>query len=564
NQLNLAPFLLTTIQDPRSYLYFQSSLSLSGIFGASETTEGQFSMKNIRAFIPLSPEAEQVRAGQVCCTLIQSYRDWLVRVSQGQLDDNSSLQFTGLLGDGELRLQKGSTLEAATLLFKGQSDLSKYETIHQKILALRGQLLWQGELSFVPNKPLSYELSLKTDQSSPGMISIDGWSPPIRNIHMDITIDEEFITIGELSARKGGGWIRGSHRMSVSGDQGDGHEGIRLLGRRNAIQFNHKIFGPMMSVVDFDLRLQKNNHPWMLSGEVNLVDVLSQRPLNLVRDMFFDPADVTITNQWDSQAKDFLVLDLQLKSDNSIRLRNFPLNLTLGGDLNLTGSPAELSLDGFLEMTEGTFYYKKEYEITEGMLYFNKGYSLDPNIEVRAQTNISDYEITIDMTGSSKDPKFFLAINPPTRSTGQSISQLEILYLMANDQLPEGGSGWENQQDIVISQALSMAFNTIYDRVSEQGLQGDQRFIRDISIYAYAQGSGARKIRASAPINTGQENLNVVVYGDTEEAGLKAEYELDQNVVTSFKYAEVNNKSSEKSKEDSAPSVGLKFSFRFP
>lgn len=555
-RINLMPFLLSSQsdQDPRHYFFADSVMKLSGVLGRPQTYKGFVRVDHLEMYL-FGLGSNQ----NPCCTLFQSQSPLEIRIDRSQLSSQRPMDLVALRGSGQLSLAPDSSLANFGLLFSGKTDLSQYSAIHPQVGALSGELMWQGSFELAEGKS-DYQLSLKLAEKNPGSLELTGFSPAFRDITLDITLDKQYLTVAEFSARNGEGVIRGVPSRIRFDETNQG--GLRFKGTENLLNIQHKVLGPVRVLFGYDVTLTYGKS-WLLLGEVGIEDVSSERPLSLLRDMFLDGSEMRLDRDWQQSTKDFLWLDLRLVADRSIQIRNYPLNLIMAGDLRLQGRPRDPSLKGYLEIVEGSFYYKRNYEITEGNIYFNDSSNMNPIVEVKAQTDIQGYEVSIDVRGTAKEPKFQFTTSPVSRPNGRALSQFEIMYLMANEQLPERGTETENQQDIVIGQAFSLAFNTVFDRLSpSDNLR--KSFIRDISIQAYgSRETEGRVLRASAPINTGQENLNVTVYGDVEEVGVKAEYELNSNVVTSFKYSEASEALQQK-REDSAPSVGMKFQFRFP
>ena len=559
NRTNLMPFLLSSqgYPDPRHYFFADGAMKLSGVLGKPQTYQGFVRVDHLEMYL----FSEGFGSNQnPCCTLFQSQSALEIQIDRARLRSQRPMELAALRGSGQLSLAANSSIESFGFVLSGKTDLSQYSGVHPQVGALSGDLMWQGSFGLAEGKS-DYQLSFKLAEKEPGSLELTDFSPAFRDITLDITLDKQYLTVADFSARNGEGVIRGiPSRIRFDGSSQEG--GLRFKGTENRLNIQHKILGPVRVLFGYDVTLTYGKS-WLLLGEVNIEDVTSERPLSLLRDMFLDDSEMRLNRDWQPSSKDFLWLDLRLVADRSIQIRNYPLNLVMAGDLRLQGRPRDPSLKGYLEIVEGSFYYKQNYEITEGNIYFNDSSSINPIVEVKAQTDIQGYEVSIDVRGTAKEPKFQFTTSPASRPNGRALSQFEIMYLMANEQLPERGTETENQQDIVIGQAFSLAFNTVFDRLSpSDNLR--KSFIRDISIQAYAsRETEGRVLRASAPINTGQENLNVTVYGDVEEVGVKAEYELNSNVVTSFKYSEVSESLQQK-REDSAPSVGMKFQFRFP
>lgn len=554
-QLNLMPFILGAQSDPRHYLFADSALQLKGIWGQPASYDGELLIKRVEVYMA----SEGLNDG-LCCQLVQSQHPWRLELAQGRLTTASPMQITGLRGLGELTLQPQATLQQFRVEARGVSHLSSYSSIHPYLTSIQGQLHWHGVFEYADQHITALQLALTVPESTPGTVAIKGFSPAITDLHVDLSIDREFIHLHALRGQKGSGMIRGvPSRVALDGSSS---EGLRLQGSSNMVTLHHRILGPVVGYFNYDLQL-RYAELWRLTGEVSVEHMSSNRPLSLWRNIFADVGEVPLSKQWEEAEQGLLELDLRLRAEESIQLMNHPLSVVLGADLRLRGGWSNPYFSGSVAVAEGHFYYHKNYNITEGALYFRDSFTGIPNIVLQAESSIQGYEVVVDVSGALNDPKFQFFANPGQRPSGQPLSQIEIMYLMANDRLPPVGAGIDSQQNILISQAVSLAFSTVFDRLNHE-TKLDQRWIQDISIQAHtSKDAQGRTLRVAMPINTGLEDLNVALYGDPEEVGVKAEYDLNSNVVTLFKYSEPTDPDETRSVE-SAPSVGMKFRFSFP
>lgn len=554
-QLNLMPFILGEQSDPRHYLFADSTLQLKGVWGQPASYDGELLIKRLEAYMI----SEGLSDG-LCCRLVQSQQPWQLELVQGRLSAATPMQITGLRGQGELTLQPQASLEQFRLEAHGMSQLSSYSSIHPYLTSIQGQLNWHGVFEYADGHVTALELALRVPESAPATVGIKGLNPAITDLHFDFSVDPKSIHLHALHGQKGSGMIRGL--PSQVAFDGSSSEGLRLQGSSNMVTMQHQILGPIVGYFNYDLQLSYAEL-WRLTGEVSVEHMSSNRPLNLWRNIFADVGEVALSKQWEEAEQGLLELDLRLRAEESIQLMNHPLSMVLGADLRLRGGWSKPYFSGSIAVAEGHFYYHKNYSITEGTLYFRDSFTGIPNIILQAESSIQGYEVVVDVSGALNDPKFQFFANPAQRPSGQPLSQIEIMYLMANDRLPPVGAGIDSQQNILISQAVSLAFSTVFDRLNHE-TKLDQRWIQDISIQAHtSKDAQGRTLRVAIPINTGLEDLNVALYGDPEEVGVKAEYDLNSNVVTLFKYSELTEPDETRSVE-SSPSVGMKFRFSFP
>jgi len=418
-----------------------------------------------------------------------------------------------------------------------------------------------------------YKLALSADKANPLTVGYEGMYPLFRDVTFEAYIDDSGLYLAELHARKGSGRLKASGMIPWSVTDSAGAtkpaSGIDIEMKGGLFRFDSNFLGPVATVVDADLFLK--NQPWLLSGQVDIVEAQSRRSLNIFEDLLM----VNVVNfepGFDSSTKEGLSLDIKIQADESLRVDNYPLSLVAGGDIDVKGSSSQPIISGYVDIPRGKVFYKREYEIIEGSLLFEYAVDFNPFLEARAQTQVGDYLVIVEMRGYFSDPTLEFYTDPPTRQSGEALSRFDILYLMANGRLPERDLSWGLQQEVLLSEGLNIAFNMVNQRIAEVITLDENSFIQDFNISSFTSArTGETRLRAEAPINTGQEKLGIILRSDVEALGLRAEYELDDNVATSLNYFRlIDPQSQERASIGNFPtekvdaSLGLRFRFSFP
>jgi hypothetical protein len=161
-------------------------------------------------------------------------------------------------------------------------------------------------------------------------------------------------------------------------------------------------------------------------------------------------------------------LNIRIEGDEALLIRNNVADLRGGVELTIRGSLADPAPTGtvFLEPGGKLLYADNEYEIEQAQLTFQN--RLDPYIDLRARTEIRNYDIVLGLSGTLE------RLNP-TFSSDAGLADLEVLALLSTGQeLQDEGRlllpGERPESDVRASEflagqaavALSQRVNTLF------------------------------------------------------------------------------------------------------
>ncbi len=150
-----------------------------------------------------------------------------------------------------------------------------------------------------------------------------------------------------------------------------------------------------------------------------------------------------LPNYYDDSQK-YLDMNIEISDHFSLKLPNADINAA--GNINLSGSLKEPTIQGSLILKEGHLYYfENKFTISGGRIILNGSAIDDINIDARAQTTVQDYSITINISGNLTNPQVMLSSQPALKET-------EILSLLAFNRNIEGLSEGEINQ--ILSQEI--------------------------------------------------------------------------------------------------------------
>jgi translocation and assembly module TamB len=126
------------------------------------------------------------------------------------------------------------------------------------------------------------------------------------------------------------------------------------------------------------------------------------------------------------KAGEWLQLDLQLVVDGDARVENDLVRGPLSGALTLTGTLAAPGVVGSLAMGEGSrlVFRGNEFNLTHAVLEFTDRHKIEIALDVHGQSQVRDYEVLMDVSGSLASPIVILTSVP-------SLPQPDIVTLLS-------------------------------------------------------------------------------------------------------------------------------------
>ncbi len=105
--------------------------------------------------------------------------------------------------------------------------------------------------------------------------------------------------------------------------------------------------------------------------------------------------------------------------DNNLAL------LAIRPQLNIGGTSENPVVTGRAEITEGTITYRNtEFDVKKGIIDFINPYRTEPAVDIRAESRVRKWKITLSVTGTPENLDFRLSSSPPEEDA-------DILSLLA-------------------------------------------------------------------------------------------------------------------------------------
>lgn len=160
-----------------------------------------------------------------------------------------------------------------------------------------------------------------------------------------------------------------------------------------------------------------------LAGEMRVLQATYSEDINWERLLPDLRRRVEAPRVFDKEEED-VRFDLHLVADNGVVIENNVLDLEAKGDLYLVGTEERPGLKGNLSLLRGNAHFRgNRYRLLGGNVEFVDTYRISPILDVEAETEIKDYDITARVSGPLKNPRIDLSSRP-------ELAEIDILALL--------------------------------------------------------------------------------------------------------------------------------------
>jgi len=380
---------------------------------------------------------------------------------------------------------------------------------------------------------LDFTAGMSGPRSAPhvaGAVDVRGSLMPFPRFAQAVTdysgsarIEDGRITVTEVKGKLGGGDVK------VSGEVRLGPLGVETIDV--TMDGKDMLLAPLertRALVDGNARLIKDSRQFVLDGDI-LIKRLTWRR-EIYEKFGFSSQPYTASGR-EPGFFDNLSLNLRLRATENALMDNSLGRVSGRFDLSVTGGVDDPVLLGDIELLKGNVNFQDQnFRILKGRLSFFNPASIEPYVEVRAETYVKDYRVTMVLSGPASRLKPEFSSSPP-------MPPEDVLALLALGEAFKQTYSYDAERSTSLSTASLLSFQ-IADQAKKraEGLFTLDRFRID----PFVTGTSAEM---TARLTLGKKlSRNVLFIYSTNLATQREEiYRMEWEVGNDFSLVGVRN-----------------------
>ncbi len=364
----------------------------------------------------------------------------IVRIHEGQLwfggtrfsGPGTDLSLSGAYDMGTLQAGAGSlsgrfdtrllNLVIPGIETAGVAEIEIHATASEGDLAYRGRLNTTGTRIDHPGSP-----------------------SPLENLNLTAVVSREgILKVHDLSFDFAGG--------KVTGEGGGRLRGIELVDLEvlfKGTAMHAEPFPDLRIFFDGEATFSAEGTSGRLSGRLDVLRAIYTREFGLEGATGFGGARVTPPRVPIRDAGPSLGLDIEIVAPEEVWVRNRSASVEGSARLRVTGTFSRPELTGRVTLFEGGSFQFRDvtYRSEGGGIDFDDPDVIDPLLDLRAATQVGDYDITLHVLGRYSKPRFELTSEP-------ALPQRDIVALLVTGDLygesmgPEASASFLAEQQV--------------------------------------------------------------------------------------------------------------------
>ncbi|MCX6128111.1 MAG: translocation/assembly module TamB domain-containing protein, partial [Proteobacteria bacterium] len=557
-------------EDPRNFAYLSAEWTMAGRLTSFWSSQGEIAFNRIRSkiFRNLGSRTSSIELNSDDPIRIK------ITPQTWTMVEKKPLKLKGEYFDLSFTAGVNKLPDQLDIAVNGFVKLDILKNFSNIVETSRGEIVIDGSLRGSLSKP---ELSIhfrerrldpfNLKEWQPLAIGLTDLGPSLNNIVMDVELRNEKIIVNKFKASKGReGSINIAGQLNFFDDDLDLS---RLTIDLDRFEFN-RLNVPVVKTADLTLTgkllVTGNSLPLNLNGDITINRLQSIGNFDLRKQIVSSLYDSKINsnagNGGGSDQAPYLNLDVAVKADKSVTVKNKSLEAVLSADLQVKGTDIKPLLKGQIVADRGTFNYRRNFKISQAVISFDEPVSPpNPRLDIIGETTVSPYKVTVIINGNLQTPKVQLTIDPPNRDDGSPISNLDILLLVSTGRIPEQAN--KTAEKASFNELVSFFAVFAEEPIEKLFDLSGQTVIREVYFDSYLSEAEQRPItRVNFPIRLG-DKLNAVLQVD-DEANTKVslEYLIHEGITISGSLDKTSNKQSNVQNVLPADS-GLDLKFRF-
>jgi len=343
-------------------------------------------------------------------------------------------------------------------------------------------------------------------------------SQRIEKVNIGLFLNERQILMEQFEGVIGGGTIKGTGRMELSG--------LRLgqFGM-NFVVSNARFVYPegFSSTIDANLFLQGDAKSKFAKGDILIKKGEYKRRVEW-KSALLEFQKARQTAKGEVPVLGDTALNIQIHGKENIWINNNTAKLPLEADVILKGTINRPIIVGKVEAIDGEIYFRKNrFKVISGRVDFTDPEKINPVFDIHASSKVRKYQIDLNITGTLDRFNLFLISDPP-------LSETDILALLTTGKTAEELAGAE--QVIGTTEAASFVTGQVQDIIEERvsEIMGFERFQVDPYYYSAKTSAGPR---LTVSKHFWDDSLYVTYstnLATTEEQLISMEYILNKNI----------------------------------
>jgi len=402
---------------------------------------------------------------------------------------------------------KGKVVDYFDILVEGSTDLRPFKSFINvdDIKGRASMLVYIYENRKHPE--IAGEIEIKDS-----FLTIRKDIPTISNLNSIISFNEDRVIIEKTNGKFSEGDIQLSGSLYLKNFEIDR---ISLTGNFSKVRW---IFSPRSwAYLDGDLFLSGTKLNPKLSGNININRGSYLERVDLVELALKSniAKKSVIKNSWFSN----LSLNLRIQP-HSFYINNNIAEMTLKGDMILKGTLNTPSILGWVTAKDGWIYFRNnKFEILRFLIQFNDPNTIRPYLNISARTNISQYNVNLNLNGYIDQFNLILNSNPP-------LSENDLLNLLVLGQ--NGGKGTVPGSSEATSFITGQIQGVMEERV--RGITGLDVLTVEPSI-SKTTGSISPRVTVGKKLMDGKLTVTYsIATGTTAEQIIKVEYSAKKGI----------------------------------
>jgi translocation and assembly module TamB len=320
----------------------------------------------------------------------------------------ASLEHFRIEGDQTFFDIKGSRISNQNLNLRldGQANLRLFQIFVPFLEELAGTAYIAADFS----GPLLKPEILGTANVRSGFAKLKGFPHAFEKTQADVQFSQSKIIINGFLGNIAGGTFQGDGSILIAGPQS-----LPTTVKAHLESVNLNVPDHVRTTGDADVIFSGSWFPFTLSGTYHVQggyvdkELAEESSANNLKQSSYLPKMIL------QSAFEPVLLDLNIILEKPLTIKNSMVEGAVSGNILVKGAPTSPALGGQLAAEKGTkaIFRDKVFDVQTATVHFNNDIDINPDLYVSASSRIDEYDVTMLIQGSAKNPAIKLSSLPP-------------------------------------------------------------------------------------------------------------------------------------------------------